>query len=234
MKFLVLQHLSIEPPLMIGSVIADAGHTLEVVQRDQGQQMQGRLEAYDGLIVMGGPQSANDSTAMIREDLSIVRRAIGAEMPMLGVCLGAQLMAKASGAEVVASPVRELGWWPVFRTAAGSEDRLFSHMPECLQVFQWHGETFSCSDQMTMLATHPDVPAQAFRLGALQYGMQFHLEVDRQTIAQWIHAGESERRDLGEAGIAQIWVDAERYLEAGRRCCARMVRAWLEGMTAAL
>ena len=183
MNFLILQHLQIEPGAYIAEVIEAAGHRCRVVRRDHGERWPAEMRDYHGVIVMGGPQSANDQTAMISEEIAFVAAMLAQGMPMLGVCLGAQLMARAAGAAIIPSPLRELGWWPVQRTAAGSKDPLFSALPAEMQVFQWHGESFTLSDRMTLLATHPEVPAQAFRVGALQYGMQFHLEVDAAIIA---------------------------------------------------
>ncbi len=135
---------------------------------------------------MGGPQSANDNhLPYIRDELSWLEQRLAEGMPMLGICLGAQLMAKAAGGRVTGSPQRELGWYPVYPTADTVSDPLFAAMPESgLTVFQWHGETFSIPDRATLIASHPAVPSQAMRLGRAQYGLQFHVEVDAPLIAQ--------------------------------------------------
>ncbi len=228
MRFLVLQHLDIEPPGLIGELIADAGHTLDTLHLDCGAQLPADANAYDGAIIMGGPQSANDQSDYIRAELAWLRRAIADSMPVLGICLGAQLMARAAGARIFASPQRELGWYPVYHADATSDDPLFAAMPDGLRVFQWHGETFSLSDAMSPVATHPDVPAQAFRIGRGQYGMQFHVEVDHETIERWIDYGDSERAALGRDGVARLRNECARHLEPMRTECRRMTQAWLE------
>jgi len=228
-NFLILQHLQIEPGAYIAELIEAAGHRCRVVRRDHGECWPVEMRDYHGVIVMGGPQSANDQTTMISEEITFVAQMLAQGMPMLGVCLGAQLMARAAGAAIIPSPLRELGWWPVQRTAAGSDDLLFSALPAEMQVFQWHGESFTLSDRMTLLATHPEVPAQAFRVGVLQYGMQFHLEVDAAIIADWIAAGASERAHLGSDGIARLLADTARDLATARAHCRTLVTAWLQG-----
>lgn len=228
MNFLVLQHLDIEPPALIADVLLEAGHTLATVHLDQGGELPESTAHIDGVIIMGGPQSANDmQTGYIREELIWLEKAIDDGLPMLGICLGAQMMAKAAGAGIFASPVRELGWCPVYQTAASETDPLFALMQDGLMVFQWHGETFSLSKSMTLTATHPDVPAQAFRLGKAQYGMQFHIEVKEYIIEEWIKAGDSECQYLGDSGINRLRCQTPEYILSMQDYCRQMTLAWL-------
>ena len=228
MHFLVLQHLNIEPPALIADTLLSAGHTLTTVHLDQGDKLPESTDHIDGIIIMGGPQSANDMhTSYICEELIWLKQAIEKRLPMLGICLGAQIMAKAAGAEIFPSPVRELGWFPVYQTSASEADPLFALMQDGLMVFQWHGETFSLSKDMTVTATHPDVPAQAFRLGKAQYGMQFHIEVTEHIIKDWILAGDSERQNLGDSGINRLRCQSPEYILSMQDYCRQMTLAWL-------
>lgn len=240
MKFLVLQQLAIEPPALIDEIIRSEGHALQIINLEldpqaikSGRNMdvpsQSKSE-WDGLIIMGGPQSANDvhSTA-ISTCLGLIADAIKHDVPMLGICLGAQLMAKAAGGIIQASPVRELGWHPVFPTASAPDDALFRALPdEGLKVFQWHGESFTLPQSGALLASHPDVPHQAFRLGKAQYGLQFHVEVNEAIIQTWIETGENERLYLGKAGIAGIHKQTGEYLQAMQAFCRVMILNWLQ------
>jgi len=124
MNFLVLQHLDIEPPALIGDILIESGHRLTTIHLDQDEILPD-ARGYDGLIIMGGPQSANDKSNEIRNELKWTRHALAHGLPMLGICLGAQIMAKAAGADILPSPVRELGWHPVLTTAAAAKDPLF-------------------------------------------------------------------------------------------------------------
>jgi len=229
MDFLVIQHLDIEPPALIGEVLLEAGHALHALHLDLGDELPPGGNDFSGLIIMGGPQSANDiHLPYIQAELKWLEQRIAEGMPMLGICLGAQLMAKAAGASISASPLRELGWYPILPTEDTASDPLFSSLPEAgLTVFQWHGETFSLPDQSKLVATHPEVPAQTFRLGESQYGLQFHIEVDAPLIEQWIAAGYSERACLGAEGLAELREATQDHLETMRGFCRRMTHNWL-------
>jgi len=229
MDFLVIQHLDIEPPALIGDVLREAGHSLHTLHLDLGDELPCDARGISGVIIMGGPQSANDThLASIQTELQWLEQRIGEGMPMLGICLGAQLMAKAAGATISASPLRELGWYPIFPMADAASDPLFSSLPEeGMTVFQWHGETFSLPDNATLLATHPEVVGQAFRLGRGQYGMQFHFEVDAPLIEQWIDAGDSERAHLGPKGISQLHESMTLFLDSMRQNGRQIMLNWL-------
>ncbi len=232
MNFLVLQHLDIEPPALIGEAIEASGHKLSTIHLDQGETLPVSSSDYDGLIIMGGPQSANDDSDYIRAEVAWIRAAITDKIPMLGICLGAQIIAKAAGADIVSSPVRELGWFPLYHTTESEHDPLFKDMPDGLAVFQWHGESFSLTNEMKLVATHPDVPAQAFRLNTAQYGLQCHVEVNESIIEAWIAHGESERNHLGIEGISLLHKDTTLYLGAMQHYCRQMISNWLKQIQA--
>lgn len=228
MHFLVLQHLEIEPPALIGDCLRKEGHTLETVHIHKRDTIPDDLAGYTGLIVMGGPASANDTIPFIEKEVNLLQKAIAQDFPVLGICLGAQLLAKAAGAEILPSPERELGWYRLLSTADGKTDALFSSFPaKGLDVFQWHGETFLLPRGAKLLASCPKVPNQAFRLGSCQYGLQFHIEVDTSIIHKWIDAGESERAHLGENGIQNLRLETPQHLSAMQSFCNVMCRNWL-------
>ena len=229
MNILVIQHLEIETPALIGEILQKHGCELDVVHINQGDALPSDTAGIAGAVIMGGPQSANDSDDYILAELDWLREKIAAGLPMLGICLGAQMMARAAGGAISPSPLRELGWYPVFPTSNAREDPLFSVLPEQgLHVFQWHGETFSLPETATLLATHPEVPAQAFRLGRSQYGLQFHVEVDKAIIEQWIEAGESERSHLGPEGLDALRKETPQHLEKMQFFCQEMTENWLQ------
>jgi len=144
------------------------------------------LEGAAGLILMGGPMSVNDDLPWIPRELAAIREAVSRGIPVLGICLGSQLIAKALGAPVYRNPVKEIGWSPVRWTPAARTDALFAGLDGSQMVFQWHGETFDLPPGAELLAESAACRHQAFRAGANIYALQFHLEVTPAIIADWL------------------------------------------------
>lgn len=230
MRFLIIEHLDSEPAGLIGEVIAAAGHQMHHVRVGDGAVVPSDCDGWHGIVVMGGPMSANDShLPYIVQEIDLLKHAIESDTPVLGICLGSQLLARAAGASIMRSPVRELGWYPIVPSAEAADDPLFAALPEeGMKVFQWHGETFTLPEGAKLLATAADVPNQAFRIGSSQYGLQFHIEVAAPVIDSWIEDGESEREALGSDGIAAIRKESPLRLPEAHRFCRKMVAAWLE------
>jgi len=143
------------------------------------------ISSVAGIIIMGGPMSANDDLPYLRQELEIIRQAVERRQPVLGVCLGAQLIAKALGARVYANPVKEIGWFDVHLTEAGRQDPVLAGLDGRETVFHWHGETFDLPHGADWLAYSEACRHQAFRAGSNVYGLQFHLEVTPEMIADW-------------------------------------------------
>jgi GMP synthase-like glutamine amidotransferase len=139
----------------------------------------------DGLIFMGGPMSANDDLPYIRHELEIITAAISRGLPILGVCLGSQLIAKALGARVYPNNVPEIGWYPVHWTPAAAHDRLHQGLEAPETVFHWHGETFDLPPGAELLASSEACRNQAYSAGANVYGLQYHLEVTPEMLDDW-------------------------------------------------
>lgn len=148
------------------------------------------LAAYAGLIFLGGPMSVNDDLPFLRREMEFILQAMEQRQPILGICLGAQLIARALGATVRRNSAKEIGWYGVQFTAAAGSDRLFHGLsPET--VFHWHGETFDLPPGAELLATSDLCRNQAFRIGEGVYALQFHLEVTPEMIADWCDQDEN-------------------------------------------
>jgi GMP synthase-like glutamine amidotransferase len=139
-------------------------------------------DAGDFLLVMGGPMSVNDPDAWIKEEVDFIKRAVQTGMPVLGVCLGAQLVAKALGARVGPGRGLEIGMTKLRVTAEGQSDPWIGSLPESFEVFEWHGEVFELPTGAVPLASSELCPFQAFRFGSKAYGLLFHLEIERSGI----------------------------------------------------
>lgn len=140
-------------------------------------------DAYDWLIAMGGPMSVNDEAALpwLRDEKRAIATAIDAGKTVLGVCLGAQLVASACGARVFANREREIGWWPIERVAGAEAHPIGRAFPERTEVFHWHGETFELPPGAVHLVRSEGCEAQAFALGDRVAALQFHLETTRES-----------------------------------------------------
>jgi len=143
------------------------------------------LGAASRLLFLGGDFSANDDLAFLHRELHLLNQAIAEKIPVFGICLGAQLLAKSLGAPISPNPVKEIGWFPLETLDAAHTDPVFGNFPKNTSVFQWHGETFDLPDGATWLARSPLCTHQAFRYHD-SYGLQFHLEASPDLIGGWI------------------------------------------------
>src|SRR5262249_43189076 len=158
---------------------------------------------FAGLVVMGGPMNVDqvDRYPNLAIEVQWLRQAVEAKLPILGVCLGSQLLAKALGSPVYANRIKEIGWYEVEWLPAATDDPLFSTLPRPTTVFQWHGDTFDLPPGAVQLARSPQCENQAFRYGPSAYGLQFHMEVTAAIIDDWL----CESGNCGElAGLSYI------------------------------
>src|SRR2546428_11675624 len=201
-RLLVLQHIGCEPLGLIEPALKERGMEYRYVPLFAGEAIPKHLSGWDGLIALGGPMSANDGERLgfIADELRLLTEVLEAGMPALGICLGAQLIAKAAGAEVTADEEKEIGWYPLTLTEEGKKDRLLAGLPDTFPVFQWHGETFDIPRGAVRLAGSERYSNQAFRLGEQVYGLQFHLETTAPMIIEWLDLYRDEHAKCGGAG----------------------------------
>ena len=197
-RLLVFQHVAHEILGNLDPLLRAAGFRIRYVNFGRQPEAQPDISRYHGLIVLGGPMNCDqhDRHPHLETETRLIRDAIDAGKPVLGICLGAQLIARALGAAVMRNPTKEIGWYELNPTEAGKQDPLFSHFEQTQMIFQWHGDTFDIPRDAVHLASSPDCTNQAFRYGDNVYGLQFHLEVDEPMILRWLHnpsmAGEAE------------------------------------------
>ena len=186
MRLLVLQHIACEHPGAFSDVIDARGVEAVAVELDRGEPPPDWRE-FDAMLAMGGPMGANDDAEhpWLGAEKRLVREAVDAGVPFLGVCLGVQLLAAALDARVYSLERAEVGVLPVDLTADGRRDPLFAGIDDPLVSLQWHGDTFDLPDGAVLLASSPAAPNQAFRAGESAYGVQFHLEVTPEMAREW-------------------------------------------------
>jgi GMP synthase-like glutamine amidotransferase len=188
---LVVQHVEPEAAFAIGDALARAGIEADVRRVFAGDTVPPDASGHDGVVVMGGPMSAvsDERFPGRRAEISVLADALDRAVPTLGVCLGAQLLAVAAGARVErAADGPEVGWGAVELTSAAGADPLFMDLSARLEVLHWHGDTFELPTGAQRLASSIRYPNQAFRLGDLAWGLQFHLEVTTDAVEAFLRA----------------------------------------------
>jgi GMP synthase-like glutamine amidotransferase len=163
------------------------------------------LGAHDGVIALGGPQSANDPH--LSAELHFLQQALDTQTPVLGICLGAQLIAKALGSHVYRSREKEIGWAPIFFTDTAAGDPVFGALPSPATFCHWHSETFTLPPGAELLAYSDKCRHQAFRFRRNVYGIQFHPELTPEMIADWFRGPAERGSDAPEGPIDPYAVD---------------------------
>jgi len=200
----IFRHFPIEGPGYFATFLERHGIPWQLVRIDAGDVVPSSLHAFSGFAFMGGPMSVNDDLLWIAPALALIRDAVAADMPVLGHCLGGQLMAKALGGTVSRNPVKEIGWADVTVAAGAGAQRWFGHAAPAFRSFHWHGETFSIPPGAQRLLSSVHCANQAFALGN-SLGMQCHIEMTPEMIDSWCGSGAREiARSSDSAGVQQV------------------------------
>jgi GMP synthase-like glutamine amidotransferase len=186
MRVVVFQHLACEHPGIWREFLREDSADVTTVELDQDDAIPTLAEA-DALLVFGGPMNVDEHARFhwLVPEIAAIRQAALRGLPVFGVCLGAQLLARALGAPVTRNPIPEVGLLDVDLTDDGASDPLFVGWPRRASVVQWHSDTFALPASATLLATSPACRNQAFRYGECAYGLQFHPEVTADMVAEW-------------------------------------------------
>jgi GMP synthase-like glutamine amidotransferase len=187
MRLLVLTHPDSRDPGLAGERAEAAGARLDRWCAGAGEEAPGDPAAYDALVVLGGGTNVKDAprTPWLRDEIRLVGDAVRAGTPVLGICLGAQILAEATGGRVIRSPEPEIGWYDVRTTGEAAGDPVFGELPERFEAYQWHSYAVEPPPGAVPLASNPTC-VQAYRVGASAYGVQFHPEVTPAILGQWI------------------------------------------------
>jgi GMP synthase (glutamine-hydrolysing) len=216
-KLLVFQHVPFEPLGTLDRMFKDAGFRIRYVNFHRHGDVHVPVERYHGLVVLGGPMAADqtDRYPHLAAEKEAIRHAVDLNMPVLGVCLGAQLMAATLGGRTLRGKTIEYGWTRVTPTRDGDADPLFRHFDGGEPIFQWHADTFTLPPGAVHLASSPACEHQAFRVGEYAYGFQFHLEADSALIRRWLGSRSSSPDHGGVAAqidADQVLLETSRYI----------------------
>jgi GMP synthase-like glutamine amidotransferase len=232
---LVLQHLDADGPAYLGDWLRAQGIAADVRNAQAGDRFPQGIDGHSALVVLGGEMSANDPLPTLRQAESLILQAIDLGRPVLGHCLGGQLMARALGARVGPSPAPEVGWLPITVADAPLAHDWFGTAPGHT-VFQWHYEAFDLPPGCRALASSPACPNQAFAIGP-HLAMQFHVELDADKLARWAaNAGERHADDVAAHdsvhSVERLRHDPAARLQQQHALADRLYARWWSGVPA--
>jgi GMP synthase (glutamine-hydrolysing) len=230
-KILVLQHAPCETLGTIANALQDAALAWQYFRVFQGAPLPKEIGEAGGLIVMGGPMGVyeQDRYPHLRDEIRLVEAALKAEIPILGVCLGSQLLASVLGAQIRKADQKEIGWHDLRLTDSAASDRLFAGLPNSVTVFHWHGDVFDLPKDATSLAKSQLTEHQAFRFGDHVYGLLFHLEVTETMVKEMVDTFADEVREAGADGAA-IVAKASEHLPALHKFGETIFSRWAEAV----
>jgi len=207
-----------------------------LVKLDEGDRVPASSDAFAGLEFMGGTMSANDELSWTQPVLSLMRDALDRGVPMIGHCLGGQMMARAAGGRVSVNPVKEIGWNRVRVEDTPLARRWFGDDVREFVTFQWHGETFTIPPGAERILTGEHCPNQAYVLDYRHLGLQCHVEMTPEMIASWLASGGGELRDNLASPAVQpaerIVAETPTRLPVLSSTAERLYRRWIEKLRA--
>jgi GMP synthase (glutamine-hydrolysing) len=231
-RVMVIQHEAYEALGTWKPILHGGGKRIRFINFERTPDEAPSLERYDAVILLGGYMGVYeaDSYAHLKVELKLIEEALRRELPVLGICLGSQILASVLGAHVRRHDEREMGWYDVELTHAGSADPVIGHFRSKEKVFQSHGDTFDVPRSAEHLARSAICEGQAFRYGRNAYGLQFHLEVNRPIVEDWLEMPENRGIFAGSGGKfrpEEIRQDTDRHLARSMSLSAETFRRFL-------
>ncbi len=229
----IFRHFHTEGPGYFATFLERHGIPWQLIKIDAGEAVPPQASAFSGLVFMGGPMSVNDDLPWIAPALALILEAVATGVPVLGHCLGGQLMSKALGGTVSRNPVKEIGWGKVSVAESAEAQRWFGHAAPAFRSFHWHGETFSIPPGAQRLLWSAHCGNQAFSLGN-SLGMQCHIEMTPEMIASWCESGAREIvRSADSPGVqhgVEITADLDARLRGLHAVADGVYARWIENL----
>jgi GMP synthase (glutamine-hydrolysing) len=226
-KIWVLQHHPAENLGAIADSLEQAALAWQYVRVFDGHPVPTGMKGAGGLIVMGGPEAVYhlDRHPYLRDELRLIEDALANQKPILGVCLGSQLLAAALGSQVRRAESKEIGWFRVRLTEAAQSDRLMARLPAEFVAAHWHGDVFDLPNGAVALASSEKTPLQAYRYGDKAYGLLFHAEMTAEILTALVSEFREGLQRVGVDGDS-VLAEAPRHLPALSDIAARMFDRW--------
>ena len=230
---LIFRHSATEGPGYFSGFLDRHGIPWRLVRIDAGDAVPENLNGVSGICLMGGPMSVNDDLPWIPPLLSLIRQAVAEDVPLIGHCLGGQLMAKALGGTVSANPVKEIGWGDVRVTDTEAARPWVGAPTQPMLAFHWHGETFSVPPGATRILDSAYCANQAYVLNGLHVGMQCHVEMTPELIASWCDNGAAEIAASDSPAVqspAAIQADLPARTTQLHQLADKIYSRWIQGL----
>jgi len=223
----IFRHIDCEGPAFFQTILESKKIAFELIKIDENQAVDTNLENTSGLIFMGGSMSVNDPLTWISQEITLIQNAMQQNIPVMGICLGSQLIAKAMGAAIIPGPCMELGWDTV---RCKSKTAWTKDLPDELTVFHWHGETFELPNRATRIFANDRYDNQGFVSGP-HLALQFHLEMQQAGINEWLqrYPEDLQRRCDKDNDAKQIQQQTGQYIQALQNYASILFTHWLEG-----
>ena len=224
----IFRHIACEGPGYLADVLERHAVPWRLVRVDEGEGIPDTLDDSSGLVFMGGPMSVNDPLPWIEQETKLIRMAQAANLPVLGHCLGGQLISKALGGTISANPVREIGWHGVRKCDTPAAASWLAGLPDETILFHWHGETFSLPEDAELILENDNCTHQAFALGNT-LALQCHVEMLTPMVSEWatLYAHELEETGSTVQSAAQMTADLPARIDAAQQFADQLYRRWL-------
>lgn len=227
----IFRHTAGEGPGYLADFLTRHGLPYRLIKIDENEPVPESIEDAPGLVFMGGPMSVNDDLPWIPKALGLIRQAVAADRPVLGHCLGGQLLSKALGGTVTRNPVKEIGWLPVERVDGPPARDWLNGLEARFDAFHWHGETFSLPAGASHILKSRDCANQAFVFGK-SLGLQCHVEMTPSMVRDWARTGMEETAQTCATvqNTEQLTADLEQRVARLQAIADVLYTRWVRGL----
>lgn len=230
-EILIFRHAPHEGPGYLADYLDRHRLRYRLIRIDQGDAIPSSIDGISGIVLMGGPMSVNDPLPWIPKVTELIRKAVAADLPVLGHCLGGQLISKALGGAITRNPIKEIGWLPVSRVDNAVARQWLDGLPAQFEAFHWHGETFSIPPGATRILDSRDCANQAFAIGNT-LAFQCHVEMTAAMVREWARVGAEELAPVCATvqNPQTMTADLDARVQRLQAIADRIYDRWIEGL----